>query len=291
MRLCTLIINNQEYAALIIQDRCILIDTINKAYDLHWANDIFTLLQLEQLNALEDWVAEALQLKLFDSLTSIPVAEVQYAPLYRHPRKIWGIGMNYVTDPTELDQVSIDEEPVSFMKPDTTLIGTGATIQIPPDVGVITAEAELAIIIGKTCHHISEAEAHHYVAGITTTLDMTAFDIHARNQRFLTRAKSFDTFFSFGPELITLNDIPDILALTVETHHNEACAHHNMIFNMRYRPWFTVAFHSKVMTLLPGDIIMTGTPGAVVIRDGDIVGCRIHGLEKDITMLSNPVSV
>ncbi|CAM4037923.1 fumarylacetoacetate hydrolase family protein [Paenibacillus alkaliterrae] len=88
-----------------------------------------------------------------------------------------------------------------------------------------------------------------------------------------------------GPQFVTKDEFPDPLAIQVETAINGEAAHRNTVFNMRFRPYFAVAFHSQVMTLLPGDIILTGTPGAVVIRDGDIVECRIDGFEP----LLNPV--
>lgn len=171
------------------------------------------------------------------------------------------------------------------MKPDTSIIGPGDAIRIPEGSDHTTAEAELAIIIGKECRHITEEEAPGYVAGITTSLDMTEAAVHARNPRFLTRAKSYDTFFSYGPQLHTLEECPDILNTAVETVINGEVRHRNVISNMRFRPWFTVAFHSRVMTLLPGDIIITGTPGPVLIRAGDQVECRIGGFRP----LINPV--
>jgi 2-keto-4-pentenoate hydratase/2-oxohepta-3-ene-1,7-dioic acid hydratase in catechol pathway len=123
------------------------------------------------------------------------------------------------------------------------------------------------------------------IAGFTTVLDMTAEDILRRNPRYLTRAKSFDTFFSFGPHLVTLDDVGEIGSLEVATVLNGAARRSNVISNMVFSPWFLVSFHSRVMTLLPGDVISTGTPGAVEIRDGDVAKCRITSFEP----LSNPV--
>jgi 2-keto-4-pentenoate hydratase/2-oxohepta-3-ene-1,7-dioic acid hydratase in catechol pathway len=114
---------------------------------------------------------------------------------------------------------------------------------------------------------------------------MTAEDILQKNPRFLTRSKNFDTFFSFGPELITADEVPDVLNVKVGTYNNGRLHRENVVANMAFPPFYLVAFHSHVATLYPGDIISTGTPGAVVIGDGDVAECRIEGLGT----LSNPV--
>ena len=213
-------------------------------------------------------------------------SQLSYAPLYRRPRKIWGIGLNYVGHARDLEETAPSEEPASFMRPDTTIIGPGDEIMLPSQSERVTVEGELAIIIGRDAKDISEEEAPSVVAGFTTVLDMTAEDILRRNPRYLTRAKSFDTFFSFGPELATTDEIEDVDALEVATVLNGKVHRSNTVSNMTFSPWWLVSFHSRVMTLLPGDVISTGTPGAVVVQDGDVAGCHITGFEP----LSNPVA-
>ena len=207
------------------------------------------------------------------------------APLYRRPRKIWGIGLNYAEHAGDLSEAAPADEPASFMRPDTTIIGPGEEIRLPPQSERVTAEGELAVIIGREAKDVSEGEAPHFVAGFTTVLDMTAEDILRRNPRYLTRAKSFDTFFSFGPELVTPDEIEDVDALEVATVVNGEVHRSNTVSKMTFSPWWLVSFHSKIMTLLPGDVISTGTPGAVVVREGDVAECRITDFEP----LSNPV--
>jgi len=123
------------------------------------------------------------------------------------------------------------------------------------------------------------------VAGFTTIIDMTAEDILRRNPRYLTMSKSFDTFFSFGPVLVTPDEIEDVTGLRVQTVVNGEVRAENTVDNMTFPPDFLVAFHTAVWTALPGDIISTGTPGAAAIADGDTVECRIDGFET----LTNPV--
>ncbi len=212
-------------------------------------------------------------------------SQPSYAPLYRRPRKIWGIGLNYVEHAGDLQERAPSEEPASFMRPDTTIIGPGEEVVLPAQSERVTAEAELALIIGREAKDVPEEDAPSVVAGFTTVLDMTAEDILRRNPRYLTRAKSFDTFFSIGPELVTPDEIADLEALEVSTVLNGEVRRSNTVSNMTFSPWWLVSFHSRVMTLLPGDVISTGTPGAVVIQEGDVAECRITGFEP----LSNPV--
>jgi 2-keto-4-pentenoate hydratase/2-oxohepta-3-ene-1,7-dioic acid hydratase in catechol pathway len=212
-------------------------------------------------------------------------SQLSYAPLYRRPRKIWGIGLNYAEHAGDLSETAPSDEPASFMRPDTTIVGPGDEVVLPAQSERVTAEAELALVIGRTAINVPEEDAPSVVAGFTTVLDMTAEDILRRNPRYLTRAKSFDTFFSFGPELVTPDEIADVEALEVSTVLNGEVRRTNTVSNMMFSPWWLVSFHSQIMTLLPGDVILTGTPGAVVISEGDLAECRITGFEP----LSNPV--
>jgi 2-keto-4-pentenoate hydratase/2-oxohepta-3-ene-1,7-dioic acid hydratase in catechol pathway len=213
------------------------------------------------------------------------VTRYSHAPLYRRPRKIWGIGLNYVEHAGDLSETAPAEEPASFMRPDTTIIGPGDEIVLPSQSERVTAEGELALVMGREAKDVSEADAPLFVAGFTTVLDMTAEDILRRNPRYLTRSKSFDTFFSFGPELVTPDEIENVDTLEVSTMLNGKVHRSNMVLNMTFSPWWLVSFHSRIMTLLPGDVISTGTPGAVVIQEGDVAGCRITGFKS----LSNPI--
>ncbi|MFP3123823.1 fumarylacetoacetate hydrolase family protein [Ectobacillus funiculus] len=286
MKLATVKVNGEETAAIISDNQAILIQTINELESKDWSTDLFQILQKEQLTEINLWYKEETHKKL-RHFPHISAEKISYAPLYRIPRKILGVGMNYLEKAIELSGKPPEEEPVIFMKPDTSLIGPEEVIKLPSQFGKVTAEAELGIIIGKTCKNVKEQDAYSVVAGFTTTLDMTAKDIHAKNPRYLQRSKSFDTFFSFGPYFITVDEFPEIKDLTVETVLNGEVHHHNVVANMIYPPDWIVSFFSHIMTLYPGDIIMTGTPGSVVIRDEDVVECHIDRFKS----LQNPVSV
>ena len=171
------------------------------------------------------------------------------------------------------------------MKPDSTIIGPGDEILIPLQSEKTTGEAELGIIMGAQCKDVPETDWLSAVAGFTTLLDMTAEDILRRNPRYLTRCKSFDTFLSFGPELVTPDEIPDVLKLNVATVINGRIHAQNTVANMTFPPPYLVSFHSRVMPWLPGDILSTGTPQAAALKDGDTIECRIDGFAP----LRNPV--
>lgn len=212
---------------------------------------------------------------------------VEFAPPYRHPRMIWGI-LNYVDHAADLSE-QVPDEPASFIKADHTVIGPGEPIPVPRQSSRTTAEAELGLVIGRECRDVDEADALDHVLGVCAVLDQTAEDILERNPRFLTRSKNFPGFFSFGPEIVPLDEVVgrggDLSDVEVATVSGGRVHRANSVARMRYSPAFLVSFHSAVMPLRPGDIISTGTPGAVHIRPGDTVECRIPG----VGVLVNPV--
>jgi 2-keto-4-pentenoate hydratase/2-oxohepta-3-ene-1,7-dioic acid hydratase in catechol pathway len=215
----------------------------------------------------------------------IPETGARFAPPLRHPRKIWGIGLNYRAHAADLDERAPTAEPASFMKPDTAIIGPGDAIRLPRISQKTTGEAELGIVMGRAARDVPRDRWLSVVAGFTTIIDMTAEDILRRNPRNLTQSKSFDSFFSFGPVIVTPDEIPDVSALTVRTVINGSVFAENTVSNMTFPPDFLVAYHSQIFTWLPGDILSTGTPGAAPLADGDVVACRIDGFPE----LSNPV--
>lgn len=285
MRLAMIETEQKEEAVIIVEEKAVSIAEINQVYNLNWKTNIFELIQSGQLNDLTNWYKEVGKTAISNGEVSHVDKEVLvYGPLYKHPRKIWGIGLNYVDHASDLGEKAPNTEPASFMKPDTSIIGHGDTIKIPHQSNRTTAEAELGVIIGKTCHDVEEKDVSQYIAGYTTIIDMTAEDILQKNPRYLTRSKSFDTFFSFGPQFITKDEVQELHKLEVSTVINGEIHRKNIVDHMTFSPSYLVSFHSKVMTLLPGDIISTGTPGAVPIQDGDVVECRIDGFET----LRNP---
>ena len=286
MKIATIRQGGQEIAGLVTGRGVLPLPVINQRFNKDWPADLFSLLSEERINEVKNWFQQldgTASLE-FEKL-SIPRDSVQFAPLYRRPRKIWGIGLNYQDHAADLSEKAPTAEPASFMKPDTTIIGHGETINIPVLSQKTTGEAELGLIFGKKCRDVDRQDWTSVLAGFTTIIDMTAEDILKRNPRNLTQAKSFDTFFSFGPIFYTLDEVKDISSLQVQTVLNGKITAENTISHMTFPPDFLVAYHSQVMTMLPGDIISTGTPGAVELSHGDVIECRISGFES----LGNPV--
>ncbi|MPZ88052.1 MAG: fumarylacetoacetate hydrolase [Nitriliruptorales bacterium] len=206
---------------------------------------------------------------------------------YRRPDKLWGIGLNYVAHADDL-ATPHPTKPASFLKGAHTIVGPDEPIVLPPEGRRVTAEAELGLVIGRTCWQVDEAEALDSIAAVCPVLDQTAEDILQENPRFLTRSKNFPTFFAFGPELVTLDEAlagRPLEDITVGTWKNGELFRDNVVAHMTYDPAYLVSFHSRTMPLYPGDIIATGTPGAVVVDDGDFAECRIDGIGR----LRNPV--
>ncbi|NGZ74445.1 fumarylacetoacetate hydrolase family protein [Saccharibacillus alkalitolerans] len=286
MKLSTIEYEGCEQAAFLTERGLIPLAGLNEREGSDWDTEIFELLRSGRMEHLRRWYAEGGKERLIP-MPVLPAGRVRYRALYRTPGKIIGVGMNYLAKAIELSGRPPEDEPVIFLKPNTSLIGPGETILLPPAAGRVTAEAELAIVIGKTCRGLAEEEAMRAVAGVTASLDMTAKDIHARNPRFMQRAKSFDTFLSLGASFSTLDEYPDLAGLEVATVRSGSAVHRDTVGRMIFSPAYLVSFLSHIMTLHPGDVILTGTPGSVTVEAGDEAECRIEGLET----LKNPVGL
>ncbi|CAB3391548.1 fumarylacetoacetate hydrolase family protein [Kyrpidia spormannii] len=284
MRLVTVCNSNGEELAVRLNNRVLPVRAVNALLSTDYPAEMRMLLESGRLPDLVTDI-HRLQEQVGWVEASTALSDCRLGPLYRHPRKIWGIGLNYREHAGDLGATPPMEEPASFMKADTTIIGPGDEILLPSQSDRVTAEAEIAVVIGRRCRDIAPEEAPSVVAGFVPVLDMTAEDILQKNPRFLTRAKNFDTFFSFGPELVTVDEVEDLAGLKVGTYLNSRLHRENVVANMIFDSWFLVSFHSRVMTFEPGDILSTGTPGAAIIRPGDQVECRITGFLP----LVNPV--
>jgi 2-keto-4-pentenoate hydratase/2-oxohepta-3-ene-1,7-dioic acid hydratase in catechol pathway len=279
MHLATIIVRDRETAAIVDPSR-----GVAAAIDVaDWAEG--DLLDLIRSDRLPDLVRAAQEAP--DSAFH-PRESVRFTAPYRHPRLIWGIGLNYRAHAADLSE-DVPEEPASFIKGDHTIIGPGEPIPLPEQSVRTTSEAEMGIVIGSYCRNVSEEAALDHVLGVVPVLDQTAEDILERNPRFLTRAKNFPGFFSFGPEIVPLDEVvatsgrlEDVEVATVVNGDERRAS---TVSRMRYSPAFLISFHSKVMPLFPGDIISPGTPGAIHVRPGDVAECRIPG----VGTLVNPV--
>jgi len=240
---------------------------INSKHDLHLPNSLLEIIR----NNISDIPAHGVR--------PIPLSDIEPRLPYEVPPKIWCIGLNYKTHAEDINATQ-PEEPGSFMKPASCMFQPGGEILLPPSEisNDVDAEGELAIVIGRNCRFVPAEKAREVIYGFTTTLDLTALDVLRKNPRYLTRAKSIDTFFSFGPVIVTADEVPDIDALEVVTEHNGAICSRDFVRNMKTRPLDLVAFHSNFFTLQAGDVISTGCPKGARIQPGDVVRSRIDGI-------------
>ncbi len=203
-----------------------------------------------------------------------PLTEVDILPLVV-PTKIICVGLNY-TDHAEELGMEIPEEPMLFLKPPSSVIGTGEYIVYPSLSRRVDYEGELAVVIGKTGKKISVEKAPEYIFGYTCANDVTARDLQQRDSQF-TRAKGFDTFCPLGPWIET--DFREMEALTIRTKVNGELRQEGNTSNMIISPYELVSYISNIMTLMPGDVILTGTPkGVGELKPGDEVHVEIEGL-------------
>lgn len=200
------------------------------------------------------------------------------------PSKIVCVGLNYKDHAAEVNK-PLPEEPLIFIKPSTTVIGPDETIVLPQGVGRVDHEAELAIVIGQKAWHVSESEAHHYIFGVTCVNDVTARDLQNKGAGY-TRAKGFDTFAPVGPCIARGLDYMTPDGLTVEGWVNGQRRQASSTLELIFPIPTLVAFISGIMTLLPGDIISTGTPAGIgPLNPGDRVTIKVEGVGE----LTNPV--
>jgi 2-keto-4-pentenoate hydratase/2-oxohepta-3-ene-1,7-dioic acid hydratase in catechol pathway len=245
------------------------IEAINARHGVHFPNDLLAIIQ----------TGIAPGLSHLTGVETIPFDQVTPLLPYDVPPKIWCIGLNYRSHAEDIQAVQ-PEEPGSFMKPSSCMFPPGGEIVLPPPEisNDVDAEGELGVIIGKKCRFLDTGEVGDAIFGYTTTLDLTALDVLRKNPRYLTRAKGIDTFFSFGPVVVTADEIADVNGLEVITEHNDGVCSRDFVANMRHRPFELVRFHSNFMTLYPGDLISTGCPKGARIKAGDRVRARIEGI-------------
>lgn len=190
------------------------------------------------------------------------------------PSKIVAIGLNYKAHAEETGQTP-PAEPMLFLKPSTSIIGPGDAIKVPPQSSRVDYEAELAIIIGKAASGIPESAARDRILGYTCGNDVTARDLQARDVQF-TRAKGFDTFCPLGPHIATDIEPGDLeISCRVNGEIRQQSRTSDLIFGVEA----LVTFISSVMTLLPGDVILTGTPAGIgPLKLGDTVEVALEGI-------------
>jgi acylpyruvate hydrolase len=219
-----------------------------------------------------------------------PLGDLQLLAPVPDPQKIICLGLNYRDHAAESGQ-EIPGNPMWFAKFANSLIGSGQEILLPaahPDY--VDYEAELAVVIGRTARHVSAADALEHVAGAMVFNDVSARDLQIQNPLW-TSGKAVDTFAPCGPALVTLDEAGDLSALGLRTRINGDVVQEGKTSELIFDVPTTIAWLSRTLTLVPGDIIATGTPAGVgasknlFLKDGDTVEVEVDGLG----VLSNPV--
>ena len=298
MRLATIQYNNAEIAGIVTSKGILPVAALNEAKGTSYKTDMMSLIQAGEIPAMTGWYNNSGKAELESMAGLVPSGQVVYAPLYRNPKRIFGIGLNYVDHAGDIGSAAPTGFPGSFFKMADTLVGPGDEIKLPKlkEAQKTTAEAELGVIMGRDCRDVSEESWQDAIVGYTTILDMTeesilkGNDYVKGNPRYLCIVKNFPTFFSFGPELVTPDEVPDVLKLEVQSVHNGEVYAKNVVANMTHRPDRLVALHSSIQGWYAGDILSTGTPRAFHIQDGDMAECRIVGPDGfAMRPLLNPV--
>lgn len=203
----------------------------------------------------------------------IPLSDVALlAPVL--PGKIICVGRNYVEHARE-HEAPVPEWHMLFLKPPSSVIGPNDAIHLPPQSEQVEHEVELAVVIGKTARWIQPEDAYLHIFGYTVGNDVTARDLQRRDGQW-TRSKGFDTFCPLGPWIETDLDASDVLlSCRVNGELRQMSSTREMVFTVQQ----LVAFVSSIMTLVPGDVILTGTPAGVGPMDeGDSVECTAEGI-------------
>jgi 2,4-didehydro-3-deoxy-L-rhamnonate hydrolase len=223
---------------------------------------------------------------------TVPLGEARiHAPIAR-PQKVIGIGLNYEDHAAETG-ADIPEKPIVFAKYPNTVIGPGEAIRIPPITERADYEAELAVVIGSAARNVSESEALGHVFGYANANDVSSRDLQFSEGGQWTRSKSIDTFCPLGPYIATRDEIEDPQDLSIRCILNGEVMQDGTTAKMIFSVAEIVSFLSQGMTLVPGDVVVTGTPPGVGsardpqvwLKAGDEVTIEINGLGA----LTNPV--
>jgi 2-keto-4-pentenoate hydratase/2-oxohepta-3-ene-1,7-dioic acid hydratase in catechol pathway len=227
--------------------------------------------------------------------TGVPVASgsPKLLPPVVAPEKIICIGLNYADHASETG-AKVGEEPVVFCKFPSTLRGHNDPIELPPESQQVDFEAELVVVVGRKARRVSQAEAMNYVAGYTCGNDVSARDWQkGKPGKQWLLGKSFDSFAPLGPALVTRDDIADPTNLRVQMRINGNLMQDATTKLLIFPIDFLISYLSHVCTLVPGDLIFTGTPPGVgmarnppvFLQPGDVAEVSVEGIGR----LSNPV--
>jgi len=235
----------------------------------------------ELLASGEDWAARAGSI---EPLVTVTLQDADYAPLVVRPEKIVCVGANYRDHVAEVG-MALPEHPTLFAKYQRSLIGAFDDIVLPPNSACADWEVELGVVVGRTLRDAGEAEALDAVAGYTVFNDVTMRDWQLRTTQFL-QGKTFEGTTPLGPFLVTPDEVDHARDLELTCLVDDVCMQHSSTSQLVFSVGHVLAYISSFITLVPGDLIATGTPSGVggarkppvYLRDGQTLSSRIEGL-------------
>ncbi len=280
MRLVSFTSDSEAAAAVLLGDRLVPTSALGASSSVR---ALLTESDAERLREVAARAADA-------TAESIRLTDVSLCAPVPDPQKIICIGLNYRDHAEETGQ-DIPSAPMWFAKFANSLCGSDHPVVLPAaHAEYVDYEAELALVIGRKARNVSEATAMSYIAGAMPFNDVSARDLQMQNPLW-TSGKAIDTFAPCGPALVSLDEVGDLGNLTLQTRINGETLQQGTTSDLIFGPAELVAWLSRTMTLLPGDIIATGTPAGVgaaqgrFLRDGDVVEVEIEKLGT----LSNPI--
>lgn len=291
MRLVTFLYHGRPKLGALHEGRVVDLATANV---VRGHPDIFPATMIDLLAAGEgglEMAAAAAEVGASSSLLSYALEDVTLLPPILRPGKVIALGRNYAAHAKEGGSEP-PPYPMLFHKTASSLIGSGQKIVIPPVTNQVDFEGELAVIIGRNCYGVAEADALDYVAGYTISNDVTARDWQRRTSQF-TAGKMVDTFGPLGPALVTPDEVGDVQNLRLQTYLNGELMQDGNTQDMLFSVAFTISYITQIVTLEVGDVILTGTPEGVgfartppvFMQPGDVVSVTIERLGT----LTNPV--
>jgi 2-keto-4-pentenoate hydratase/2-oxohepta-3-ene-1,7-dioic acid hydratase in catechol pathway len=289
MKLGTFRQAGRQFVGIVREDR---VFELERAVQLNASLEPGVLTDLRRLMQETGWETLIKALSQAELTGGYPLAELETLAPVTTPGKVICIGLNYVDHAAET-QMKLPEEPVFFSKFNTSIVGPGQAIVIPPVTRQVDYEAELAIIIGKPGKAVTVEQAGDLIAGYTVFNDVSARDLQFRGGGQWIKGKALDTFAPVGPYLVTADAIPDPQNRAIKLWLNGQLMQSSNTSSMIFSIPTLVSYLSQLVTLEPGDLIATGTPPGVgytrkppvFLKSGDEVTIEIEGVGR----LSNPV--
>lgn len=253
----------------------------------HEGHEKFGVLEGDTIHLTNHTWDDILAVKVFEPISTVVMDSDKLLNPIRRPAKIVCVGLNYMDHCRETNTPP-PERPLLFTKFTTSMIGPDEEIVWHNDLtNEVDYEAELGVVIGRTCRQVNEGNALEYVAGYTTANDVSARDIQLGDGQWV-RGKSLDTFCPLGPVFVTRDEVPDPQQLAIRSILNGELMQESNTTEMIFSVAHIIAFCSKAFTLESGDLILTGTPHGVgmgkdpkvFMQDGDVIVVEIDGIGR-----------